>query len=75
MKISNERLVPRTGFSVSMIFALFNKADVSRSSSKGSIEDYFLNKLLGAAILDRIRHNDCQLILEGESYRKTKTRK
>jgi DNA replication protein DnaC len=32
--------------------------------------DAFPNKLLGAATLDRIRHNAYRLILEGESYRK-----
>ena len=32
--------------------------------------DAFLNKLLGAATLDRLRHNAYRLILEGESYRK-----
>ncbi|HCB18544.1 MAG: ATP-binding protein, partial [Alteromonas oceani] len=30
----------------------------------------FPNKLLGAATLDRLRHNAYRLILEGESYRK-----
>ena len=32
--------------------------------------DAFPNKLLGAATLDRLRHNAYRLILEGESYRK-----
>jgi DNA replication protein DnaC len=32
--------------------------------------DPFPNKLLGAATLDRLRHNAYRLILEGESYRK-----
>ena len=31
--------------------------------------DAFPNKLLGAATLDRLRHNAYRLILEGESYR------
>ncbi|MFD3397277.1 ATP-binding protein, partial [Alteromonas macleodii] len=30
----------------------------------------FPNKLLGAATLDRLRHNAYRLVLEGESYRK-----
>lgn len=32
--------------------------------------DAFPNKLLGAATLDRLRHNAYRLVLEGESYRK-----
>lgn len=32
--------------------------------------DAFPNKLLGAATLDRLRHNAYRLILEGDSYRK-----
>ena len=32
--------------------------------------DVFPNKLLGAAALDRLRHNAYRLILEGESYRR-----
>lgn len=32
----------------------------------------FPNKLLGAATLDRLRHNAYRLVLEGESYRKSR---
>jgi hypothetical protein len=31
--------------------------------------DAFPNKLLGAATLDRLRHNAYRLVLDGESYR------
>lgn len=35
--------------------------------------DAFPNKLLGAATLDRLRHNAYRLVLEGESYRKLRS--
>ena len=35
-------------------------------------QDAFPNKLLGAATIDRLRHNAYQLILEGKSYRSIK---
>jgi DNA replication protein DnaC len=35
----------------------------------------FPNKLLGAATLDRLRHNAYRLVLEGESYRKLRENK
>ena len=35
----------------------------------------FPNKLLGAATLDRLRHNAYRLILEGESYRRLRETK
>ena len=34
--------------------------------------DAFPNRLLGAATLDRLRHNAYRVVLEGESYRKPK---
>jgi DNA replication protein DnaC len=35
----------------------------------GEWQDAFPNKLLGAATIDRLKHNAYQLILEGQSYR------
>ena len=35
----------------------------------GEWGDAFPNKLLGAATLDRLRHNAYRLVLDGESYR------
>lgn len=32
------------------------------------------NKLLGAATIDRLKHNAYQLILEGQSYRTLQTK-
>jgi len=41
----------------------------------GEWGDAFPNKLLGAATLDRLRHNAYRLILEGESYRSLRQEK
>lgn len=35
-------------------------------------QDAFPNKLLGAAMIDRLKHNAYQLVLEGKSYRSVK---
>lgn len=37
-------------------------------------QDAFPNKLLGAATIDRLKHNAYQLILEGQSYRTLQTK-
>lgn len=40
----------------------------------GEWQDAFPNKLLGAATIDRLKHNAYQLILEGRSYRTFQTK-
>ena len=47
---------------------------VTSNLDVGKWQDAFPNKLLGAATIDRLKHNAYQLILEGRSYRTLQTK-